>query len=269
MPAVQLARLKKEVDALLASFDQPLVFLERFDELLDRYADRAYRAGQSGAPKSLLRAYHAPPPVLRQIHLALAGRAADSPQQALALCAALWQAGSLEGRQLAVQLLGRISGEQLEQILALARAWAEAYGDDRLGDDLLTHGMAGVRRSALVQYLALAEGWLKSRALPQRKLGLRALAILVDEAGYQNLPPVYNLLAGQLTEITPELRPYALDLLRSLARRSPQETAVFIQQALTASRSPQVSMLARQALSELPEALQARIRQALRDTARR
>ena len=69
--------------------------------LLDFYADRARRPGQSGKPAPLIDAYKVHPPVLRHILQELIPLAAENPDAGLALCDALWEQPYLEFRLLA------------------------------------------------------------------------------------------------------------------------------------------------------------------------
>ena len=54
MPAIQLARLKIQVTELLKYFSVPKDFLRELHAMLDFYADRTRRSGQSGKPRPLI-----------------------------------------------------------------------------------------------------------------------------------------------------------------------------------------------------------------------
>ena len=107
MPAIDLARLKKQTAYLADIFDQPDDFLREHREILDHYVNRTLRS-QGVAPSSVLPTYRTPPVVLRQIETSLGPVAEQQPIQALELADALWDEGWLETRLLAAFLLGRI-----------------------------------------------------------------------------------------------------------------------------------------------------------------
>ena len=65
MPAIQPARLKQQAVLLAQQFDNPVAYVRSLHHLLDFYADRAHRPGQSGKPAPLTSAYRVHPPVLR------------------------------------------------------------------------------------------------------------------------------------------------------------------------------------------------------------
>ena len=53
MPAIDLARLKKQTAQLADTFDQPTAFLRELREVLEFYVNRTLRS-QSVAPSSVL-----------------------------------------------------------------------------------------------------------------------------------------------------------------------------------------------------------------------
>jgi hypothetical protein len=74
MPAIHPARLKIQAAQLVERFSTPHSFVSRLHDLLDFYANRAYRPGQSGEPHPLLTAYNVPRPVLHQVERELIPR---------------------------------------------------------------------------------------------------------------------------------------------------------------------------------------------------
>ena len=54
MPAIQLARLNRQIAELSEAFYQPKRYLQTLHDLLEAYHDRSYRSGQTGPPPPLL-----------------------------------------------------------------------------------------------------------------------------------------------------------------------------------------------------------------------
>src|SRR5689334_5838883 len=106
MPAIDLARLKKQTAQLADLFNQPEAFLREHREILDHYVNRTLR-NQGVAPSSVLPASRTPTVVIRQIETELGRLAEKRPIQALELADALWDDGWLDPRLLAAFLLGR------------------------------------------------------------------------------------------------------------------------------------------------------------------
>ena len=144
MPAIDLARLKKQTAQLSDLFDQPSAFLRALREILEFYVNRTLRS-RSVAPSSVLPTYRTPAVVRRQIETELSQVAEREPIQALELADALWDEGWLETRLLAAFLLGRIPPQE-ERLLARLTAWTQAVRDPEVRAALLTTSLTRLRK---------------------------------------------------------------------------------------------------------------------------
>src|SRR6266498_3219650 len=148
MPAIDLARLKKQTAQLADIFDQPSTFLRELREVLEFYINRSLRS--SGvAPSSVLPTYRTPVVVLRQIEKELGSVAERQPVQALELADALWDEGWLETKLLAAYLLGRIPPQE-ERLLARLTAWTQTVRDPDVRAALLTTSLTRLRQKRLI-----------------------------------------------------------------------------------------------------------------------
>ncbi|GAB4396157.1 MAG: hypothetical protein OHK0052_17050 [Anaerolineales bacterium] len=263
MPAVQLIKLQQQTAELAGFVENPVIFVAKLRDLLEFYADRTQRPGQSGEPLTLLPTYHVPSPVLRQTLHACAAALEENPQSALALCDALWSEQTYETCLLALNLLGRIPATPPEPLLARARVWGESHPELPLLDLLLSAGLATVRAQNPQAVLDLAEGWLESSDWRTQQMGLRTVYALLDDARFQNLPRLFRLLAPLVASVPGELRPDLLLALRALILRSPAETAYFLRQALQQAQTPQTLTLVRKLLLHFAPAEQTLLREAL------
>jgi hypothetical protein len=262
MPAIQPARMKIQVAQLGEKARQPEVFVRELHGLLDFYADRTHRAGQFGEPPPLLATYKTPAPVFRQIEREIAPLA-DDPPAALALVDALWAEKVLEFRQLAIRLLGLLPPTPPQAVLERVSAWIAAYPENRIQEAILEHSLARLRREAPQYFYPLVESWLTAEAVYSRQAGLRALSYLVGDPGYENIPAVFRLTLPWMRSIPAALRQEMVTLMRALARHFPQEASYILRQNLADDR-PDTIWLARQVLDELPDEIQAGLRDTLR-----
>lgn len=263
MPAIQPQRLKQQAADLSKYFSDPEQFVRLLDALLSQYAERAIRSGQVGEPSSLLQKYGVPPPTLRYILLAVSPYAKSDPVRVLALCDRLWQEPNLEFRSLAIGILGKISADEASQVVARVKNWSQQESDRRLILNALDDGLATVRKSHSDLVLALAQEWLDEPDLALQKLGLMGLLSLVSDPDFENLPIFFKLLTPIVVNIKAELRPELLDIMLVLARRSPPETAYFLQELLLIPGCLPAGWLARQLIPNLPETVANTVRQAL------
>jgi hypothetical protein len=266
MPAINLARLKHQSARLVDLLDQPLEFIHELHALLDFYADRTHRPGQSGEPPPLLQSYKVPKPVLRQIIIELSEQVKWDLDRSLRLVDALWEEPYLEIRTLAAMILGIIPPDPPESILNKVQIWVTPKIDQQLINTVLDYGLVNLRSENPDVLLRQIDRWLSNPDEFYKLVGLRALIPLISSPDYDNLPILFQLLSPFARKAPLNLRPDVVGTFRSLALRSPKETAYFLHQNLEAPENPDTAMLIRQCLPSFPQDLQEALRFALRET---
>ena len=262
MPAIDLARLKKQTAKLADLFDQPSEFLREHREVLDHYVNRTLRS-QGVAPSSVLPTYRTPVVVLRQIESELGPLAEKRPIQALELADALWDEGWLETRLLAATLLGRIPPQE-ERLLARLTAWTQAVRDPSVRAALLTTSLTRLRKETPDLFLLLVREWLHPARQGMWSNGIQALVPLIASPEYDNLPPIFEIAEPILKAAPAALQSDMQELLGALYKASPDETVYFLQQILKDSKNTLTATALRRMSPELPQELQASIRELLR-----
>ena len=264
MPAIDLARLKKQTAQLADIFDQPPAFLREVREILEFYVNRSLRS-QGVAPSSVLATYRTPAVVLRQIETELGPVAEKRPIQALELADALWDEGWLETRLLAAFLLGRIPPQE-ERLLARLTAWTQAVRDPSVRAALLTTSLTRLRKETPDLFLILVKEWLHPARQRMWSNGVQALVPLISSPDFDNLPPIFEIVEP-IIKASPATLQYDLqELIIALFESSPDETMYFIQQILKETKSPLPAVALRRMSPELPQELQASLREMLRKT---
>src|SRR6185503_6860590 len=262
MPAIDLARLKKQTAQLADLFDQPSAFLREHREILDFYVNHSLRS-QGVAPSSVLPTSRTPAVVLRQIETELGSVAEKKPIQALELADALWDEGSLETKLLAAFLLGRIPPQE-ERLLARLTAWTQAVRDPNVRAALLTTSLTRLRKETPDLFLVLVKEWLHPARQRMWSNGVQALVPLISSADFDNLPPIFEIVEP-IIKASPATLQYDLqELIIALFEASPDETTYFIQQILQGTKSRLPAVALRRMSPELPLELQASLREMLR-----
>lgn len=262
MPAIDLARLKKQTALLGDLFDQPSAFLRQVREILEFYVNRTLRS-QGVAPSSVLPTYRTPAVVLRQIETELGPVAERKPIQALELADALWDEGSLETKMLAAFLLGRIPPQE-ERLLARLTAWTQAVRDPNVRAALLTTSLTRLRKETPDLFLVLVKEWLHPARQRMWSNGIQALVPLISSPDFDNLPPIFEIVEP-IIKASPATLQYDLqELIIALFEASPDETAYFIQQLLKGTKNPPLAVALRRMSPELPQELQVSLREMLR-----
>jgi hypothetical protein len=264
MPAIQPARLRQQAALLAQSFGQTEVFIRSLHHLLESYADNARRPSQGSEIPHLIDAYFVRPPVLRQLLVELAPYAQKEPEVATDLANALWGQPYLEFRQLAAGLLGLIPVENPQSIVGYLKSWLETRPEDRLIESILAQGTQSLRRDCLDVYLELVSDWLNRHEIFFNQLGLRTLITLIQDPEFKNIPIVFRMIQPFSRSLASELRLFMVDVLRALARRSPQETSFFLRHNLETPENPDTPWLVRQTIPALPVEMQESLRSAVR-----
>jgi 3-methyladenine DNA glycosylase AlkD len=263
MPAIDLARLKKQTAKLADLFDQPNDFLREHRDILDHYINRTLRS-QTVAPSSVLPTYRTPAVVLRQIETELGPVAERDPIQALELADALWDEGWLETRLLAAFLLGRIPPQE-ERLLARLTAWTQAVRDPDVRAALLTTSLTRLRRETPDLFLILVKEWIHPARQRMWSNGIQALVPLISSSDFDNLPPIFEIIEPILKASPAALQFDIQELLITLYRASPDETTYFIHQILKGTKSPLPAISLRRMLPDMPQDFQTHIREILRE----
>ena len=263
MPAIDLARLKKQTAKLADLFDQPPEFLREHREILDHYVNRTLRS-QGVAPSSVLPTYRTPTVVLRHIENELGPVAESQPIQALELADALWDEGWLETRLLAAYLLGRIPPQE-ERLLARLTAWTQAVRDPSVRAALLTTSLTRLRKETPDLFLILVKEWLHPARQRMWSNGIQALVPLISSREFDNLPPIFETIEPILKAAPAALQFDLQELITTLYEASPDETAYFLQQILKGTKSPLPGVALRRMSPGLPQELQTSLREMLRE----
>ena len=259
MPAIDLARLKKQAAQLTDLFGRPDEFVRAMRDMLDFYVNRTRRDEGAVAPSSVLETYRTPPAILKQIENELAPLAASRPNEALELADRLWDEGWLETRLLAASLLGRIPPQE-ERLLARLTAWASQVRDPSVRSVLLTTSLARLRKETPERFLALADEWLKPERQRLWPHGIQALIPLIRDPNYNNLPPVFEMLEEVVAAAPAIIQNELIELLEALYEDSPAETAHFLEDILAHSQHPMTATTLRRISPRLPARLAESIR---------
>ncbi|MCH7662340.1 MAG: DNA alkylation repair protein [Chloroflexi bacterium] len=267
MPAIQPERLKRQAVELGTHFDKPSGFIRELKHLFEFYANRAQRPGQSRKPASLIPTYNVSAQVIRRILSEITPHAETDPEEGLALAEALWAEPVFESRLLATHLIGRIPVKAPDMITDLIESWVDENDEDKLLEGLAVNGLAYLRQADTNILLSLVGLWISEVDLNQQKLGLRALLAILNEPGFENLPKIYKLITPLVEEAPKLLRPYLIDVIRSLVDLSTNETAIFLQNAASGGSKETTRWLIRRSADMFPEGLASQLRRISRTSA--
>ncbi|HSF82800.1 MAG TPA: DNA alkylation repair protein [Anaerolineales bacterium] len=269
MPAIQLARLKKQVSELADLYHDPVAFRRLLTDILDFYADRTHRFGYAGEPPPILPTHNVPAPVMRQIIKELSTHASMDAESSLNLIDYLWKQSYLEENLLAAYLLGFIEPGNSEQIIKRVNTWLETKPEEILLNTILENSLANLLKSAPEMVIQAIEEWLAAPDQYYQHVGLKAIQPLIDQNKFDDLTVIFKLITPYIRSSSIVIQPDVIDVLISLARRTPSETAYTLRRILEASDNNNAAWYVRQTIKHFPNDIQSKLRDLLHENRKR
>jgi hypothetical protein len=265
MPAIDLARLRKQTARLADFYFLPDEFVRQLRSLLDSYVNYTARRRPAAASGSGLHTYRTPQAILNQIELELERLVSEdrNSQQSLALADALWDDASLEGRVLAAYLLGRMKPQE-RRLVARLTAWTAQTRDTDLRRKLLDDALVRARREQSGVFLDLLGEWLRPERQQLWSNALQAAVSAVKDDAFLAQPALLEVLRPTLRAAPSEVQLDIEELILALHKKIPTETAYFVTQIIASSNSPTTRVTFRRMLPSLPSELRDEIREVMR-----
>ncbi len=262
MPAIDLARLRKQANRLADFFFLPDEFMKHLREMLDFYVNYTLRTVENVAPGSNLKTYRTPPAVLTQIENELRPIAEANPHFALELADILWDEGALETRLLAAFLLGRIPPQE-ERLLPRITAWTQQIRDPSVRAALLSTSLTRMRKETPNQFLTLVREYLHPERARAWSNGIQALIPMITDTDFENLPAIFDIVEPIVEEAPSTLQNDLTDLIVALYRASTSETIFMLKHVLANSQNPMTAITLRRISPNFPPPLQKELRSLL------
>ncbi len=262
MPAIDLARLRKQADRLAEFFFVPDEFIRHLHEMLDSYVNYSARRQPAQAPDASLQTYRTPSVVVKQIEQELTTRAGkdENADMALELADRLWDEPYFETRLLAAFLLGCIPPQE-QRLLPRLTAWAGQVNDANLRAELLNSSLVRMRRAAPELFLELIGEWLQPERTQLWSNGIQAVIAAVADPDFVNLPSLMRVVEPVVTAAPSKLQLEIEALILAFYEAAPAETIYFLRQVLMDSENPMTAITLRRIAPSLPTDLQEEVRE--------
>ncbi len=263
MPAIDLARLRRQAARLADFFFLPEEFVKHLHAMLDFYVNRTLRKPQAAPPGARLPAYRTPAVILKQIEMELKPLAEQYPEAALNLADHLWDEDYLETRLLTAFLLGCLPPQE-EGLIERLRAWVPTVRDPILQEALMRISLARLRREAPQTFFDLTAGWLSPAQPRSWPIGLRALTFAIADARFTDVPAALRLIEPILPLAPSPLQVEIEELILVLYEAYPAETVHFLRSVLMDTSEPAVRATFRRIASAFPPELNKELHEFLR-----
>ena len=233
MPAVQLNKLKQQINELIWKYTQPDEFLNCLHDLLDQYANRVYRPGEMVQNLYKGKIYNTPQVVLNQIIIELIPLINENPKRMLLIADSLWEDNYLETRKLGISILGSIPPVEFNSVLSRIQDWSKSADNKTITDILLLDGSKTIRQSNPDIWLDQISSWLKINEPETQIIGLKAMLPLIADNTFNDLPPLYSKIEHFFLQDSYPFQNELYLILDGLIKRSPIETSFFLKQILS------------------------------------
>ncbi|MDF1520574.1 MAG: hypothetical protein P1P73_08850 [Brevefilum sp.] len=263
MPAVIPARIKGQIEELIKVYHTPRVFHRRLQDLFSLYANRVLHQGDTSQPVTVSPKYHLPPPLIRQLHADLKPRIVKSPHASLELAEELWPDPHYEIKQLAIFMLGNVVLNEPDPILTRLINWLDPELDEGLKSDLLSIGTLTLQNKFPAAWENLIQSLLDHKDPTMIAYGLRGLQTSFKRSDFNNFPQAFRLLSPIIQKPDSSCMEELQNLVEALIKLSPIETAFFIKQSLSISRSAETTRLIKRILPSFPERIRENIKSSI------
>jgi len=255
LPAIHIARLRKQAVELAEYFFEPNRFDFHFTQLLDFYSNRTIRPDKRTNSKLQIKVYKVQDPILKIILAEISPLAAQNPNAVLKLAKLLWNEPVLEKRIFAARLLGLLPTKDALSTLQLIEDWTQNCHDDLLLEEFAAHPLLAIHEENWDFYLEYMDKWLNCDSRILIRQSLISISTILKERSIIDLPPIFKLLSPHFSEPEFTLRSLLKPIFKSLVRQSPDEMMFLIRQIYDSheTRNKNFIWLLKQNLEYFPE----------------
>lgn len=262
MSLVQLSRLKSQLNALAAHFNDPKVFQDSLTSLFLMYENKESTTNIWLRKSSQLILYNVPESVMSELESRIAVLSRMMPESALVNADNLWEMPFYESKKTAITMVSNLEDTYQKEFFRRVQLWLSVNLKEVFIKDLL----AAVEEKPVIllskQWLYLIKTWLESKDTNVIKLGLQALNKTLSHK-YQNLPAIFSLLTPLVRNPQLVLQKELIGAIQALILLSEAETASFLMMVGELYPNDDVLMFLRKCLPLFDNYFQSEVRNAL------
>ena len=248
MPSVQLERLRPQINAIITQYENSEMFTRSLISLLKSYSDDIDYSSSQISAYSLIPRLNVPQIVLNQLEISLKHLALNYPSQTKLIIENLWGQRYFETKKIALILLSNLPSQENDFYFKKINIWVNADIEGPIIDVILENAIQNKDILESKQWLALIEEWLYSNINHLRKIGLTAIAGLIDADTYHNLPAIFHIAEPLLSKPHVSINKDLTVLIHSLIKASQPETAAFLIHLSIMYPEPEVHALIRKCI---------------------
>ena len=228
MAIIQIPRLRSQINAIAAHFDDSGTFNSTLKSLLNIYSRNKHLPLLLETNPQGLYHYDLAEVVMIELETAFIKLSRNHPLEAIDIADRLWREPLFEPKKLAIILVSHLGDDYGEHFLKRVDEWIDEDLDDQLLNEILA---ASEQISFLVtnkKWLELINNWLNSSSSKMVKNGLRALGQIISRKDFQDMPFVFGLMFPIFIQPELSIQKNLIDFTRLMVKKSQSETASFL-----------------------------------------
>ncbi|HRE28645.1 MAG TPA: DNA alkylation repair protein [Anaerolineales bacterium] len=225
---IDVPALRARAKAVAARLDDPRACAAEIRKLFRDLADHSRRLNQRPVGGRLDEQLRTPAPVIHEMGVALRVPVQRNPAAAAELANALWAAGSREERRLASDILGILASGSPDEVLQQLEALLPRCDGAEIVDALVLGAFKPLLLREPGQALVVARRWTLQRNKWLRRAAALSVYTLAQDARWDDLPGMFEILRKLATDSDPTVRPAVVDALRAMTAARPLDVRPFL-----------------------------------------
>lgn len=263
MPAIQIERLKFQIQSILNPNMLPETLLSSMRSFMEAHANLAYRVSPQVLRQQQLQSYQLAPVIINQLNMHITQFSKNNPQIALQFADLLWLEPYIEMKALAGELLGALPEEYYQPALERIVAWVSRNKDKTQRKLIFESSSKTLLANNFSAWQKIIKSWLDSGELVQIMSAIQALVILIYASDFENYPYIFSMFSQINLKKNEKINNAVSELLTTLAEHNPVETSQYIKSIIINEPSPELFRLIRRSLAAFPTDQQLQIRRLL------
>lgn len=228
MAIIQIPRLRSQINAIAAHFDNSGTFISALKSLLNIYSgNKHFPLLLENSPQGL-HYYDLAEVVMAELESAFIGLSRNHPLEAIEIADLMWQEPVFEMKKLAVITVSHLGDNYGEYFVQRMDEWIAEDLDEKLLNEILAESQHLPFLVTSKKWLELINNWLNSSSRKMVKNGLKALGQLISRKDFQDMPFVFGLMFPIFSQSDFALQKNLIDFTRLMAEKSQSETASFL-----------------------------------------
>ncbi len=263
MAPAQLARLRPQITALSALFEQPDAYTTALTALMEQYRSEIDFSASRITPNSLVKRLNIPEIITAQLGISYNHLCQVYPDQAVEIAEKVWNKEYFEYKEISILLLSKLDNNNQEHFFNFVNKNIHAETVTPIFAVLLENINANPSLRNDPRWQNIFEAWILSEELHLQKFGLKAITSLIAVNKQFPHPNMLNKIKPLLANPTLPFYSELLQLIEQLSITSLNETTALLISLGIQNPNPNMNKFIRKCLQFFPLSLSVKIKDSI------